>query len=78
VQLVDRQQRRRAVPSDEELECGRCLYTLLSGTVVTSDGERGRTTVLWAVAQCSLVQTDHDHREPFIFIFCPYGGRRFL
>jgi hypothetical protein len=65
VLFIDRQRWQNAVPSDEEWGYGNCLYTLMSGTVVTSDWGSGRTAVLWAVAQCSLVETDHDHRGAF-------------
>ena len=65
VPLVDRQQWQNAVPSDDEWVRHHCLYTLVFGTVVTSDWGRGKTAVLWAVAQCSLVDTDHDDRGAF-------------
>jgi hypothetical protein len=41
------------------------------GTVVTSDWGRGKTTVLWAVARCSLVDIDHDHRGAFYLHLLP-------
>jgi hypothetical protein len=34
----------------------------MSGTLVTSDWGRGSLTVTWAVAQCSLIMTDHGPR----------------
>jgi hypothetical protein len=79
VLLVDRQQWQNAVPSDEEWVCGHWLYTLMYGTVVTSDWGRGSITVLWAVAQCSLVQTNHDHRGAFYLHLLPlWRHRRFV
>jgi len=41
------------------------------GTVVTSDWGRRKTPVLWAVAQCSPVDTDHDHRGAFYLHLLP-------
>jgi len=36
------------------------LYTLSSGTFMTSHRGRGRTTVLCAALQCSLIETEQD------------------